>query len=160
MSRKSVVIPNTDKLPNSEVYTKELEKFESHALGIEDFSNTYKLGITWESLGLKFPDYCNEKWYIEISKLGHAFLRIENEMSIVYLPSDISLNQYEWFDEKRNELEKELVNMSFKVVDRYGNVLLSESSRYTPESDEYLLKMLYLIISEQYKNSNKPKTRL
>lgn len=63
MKKKAIIIPNIEKLSDAKVMMKELSKYESHALGAIEFSNTYNLGITYESIGLTFLNYCSEKWY-------------------------------------------------------------------------------------------------
>lgn len=159
MSRQAIVIPNIEKLPNAEPLTKDLEYGESHALGVIEFSRIYNLGITYESIGLPFLTYCSEKWYQEIAKLGHIFLRLENESNIIYLPLDISLNQYEWFKNEKDDLKDKLVNISVQVIDSDGTIQLSESSSNTPASDAYLFKLVYEFLEDQAVRSKKNKSR-
>lgn len=159
MGRRSVIIPNTEKIPQAEVMTKDLLYNESHALGVIEFSNTYNLGITYESLGLSYLNYCSEKWYQEVARLGHVFLRLEEDLNIIYLPSVISQNQYDWFDENKEKLESELVNFGLQVVDEFGNILLSESPKYSSTHDKIMFRMLYIILEEQITRNKRTSSR-
>lgn len=159
MVKKSIIIPNIENIPNAEVMIMELEKHESHALGVIEFSNTYNLGITYESIGLDSLSYCSEKWYQEVARLGHVFLRLEEELSIIYLPVNVSLNQYEWFKDNKEELDHELVNFGLQVIDSNGHILVSESPKYSLEYDCLLFKMLYNILEEQTKEIRKSSSR-
>lgn len=54
MKKKAIIIPNIEKLSDAKVMMKELSKYESHALGAIEFSNTYNLALLMKVLVLLF----------------------------------------------------------------------------------------------------------
>lgn len=158
-NRRFIIVPNTELLVNAHIYTKELEKEESHALAVIKFSEIYNLGITYESIGLPRLDLCSEKWYHEIAKMGHIFLRLEDALSIIYLPEEISLNQKEWFKAMEETLRNVVSNLGIQVLDKSGNKLISQSPTYSSKGNAYVFELLYKIIDEQTRDNKDTKIR-
>lgn len=147
--RKSIVIPNTELLPNGEEYCRKLSKEESYAVAILEYSNKYNLGINFETLHTN--TFCDEVWYKSIAKIGHVFVRIE-ESILVYLPEELSLNQIKWFSSHKSFFVKNRCNLGFSVLDKKGKVVLSHSPVFEQAKNKsYVVKLIYIFIKDNAK---------
>lgn len=151
--RKSIIIPNTDLLPNAIEYYRKLSKEESHANAVLEYSNKYILNINFETL--RTNSFCDEIWYKSIAKIGHVFVRIEGVV-LVYLPEELSLNQIKWFSEHKNFFVKKRSSLGFCVLNKNGKVVLSRSPILddSTKAKSYAVKLLYIFIKDNAKRYN------
>jgi len=85
---KLIVLPNEDDILQ-EVFEREVAQGESHTKYLQEFSDTYMLGLHFEEL-----DY--QKAPCDIAELGHIVIKTEESVSLVifYLPERVTDRQY------------------------------------------------------------------
>lgn len=121
MKKETIIIPN-ETILNVPIYNKPVETF--HAKNIKDFSDKYKLGLTFENVGLPDNEFYGIYWQTALIKLGHAIVTIE-ETTIAWLPEIISDGQMKWFLEHRDYFVKVKNKFEYYCLD-------------IPLDDEYL----------------------
>lgn len=97
---KLIVIPNEDEILQ-EIFERNVRQGESHTRYLQEFSDTYMLGLHFEE-----DDY--QKAPCDIAELGHMVIKVEDDASLVifYLPERITDRQYLYIYSHQTELEK------------------------------------------------------
>lgn len=121
MNRAIAIISNEEILEAPPFY-RDIPDNGFHAMEIENFSKKYNLGITAESLGIEAGDYSGITWQKALVSLGHLVV-CHGEPVVVYIPSALSFNQYEWFQSYKLFFKKNRKNLSYMVIGNQGEIV-------------------------------------
>ncbi len=124
MNRAIAIIPNEEIL-NVPLFYRDVQDTEFHAMKVQEFSDKYHLGITFENLGLEAEYYGGIVWQKRLVSLGHAIV-CHGDPVVVYLPNVLSENQYQWFLDYKNFFLKHRKNLSYMVVGNREEIIESE----------------------------------
>lgn len=122
-----IVIVNENEIDiKDSMIRKKITKGGSHLSACIEFVNDYNIDIS---------DIYNLTSYeisVEIAKLGHISIHIENMNMFIYLPKVLSDNQYKWFKENRSLLSK--FNLLLASIQEDSTVKNIENDDYEMKS--------------------------
>lgn len=110
------IIPNESQILQ-EVFERDIIKGENYIRYIQEFSDIYQLGFTFQETDYQLAP-------CEIALLSHMVIKSEDEMSlaICYLPEKITDRQYNWLYLNSNMLNKyiQINGYSLQTADEDG----------------------------------------
>ncbi len=151
-TREMIIIPDETQI-HLPIYRKELLiKEERHGHVVKDFSDTYHLGLTFETVQVEEENYNGYQWGKAIAKLGHLAIQ-KDDTVVFYLPSFITEQQYQYLKKHRREFL--IYKNKIGIVDIYieeNQFLIDELDETTVE--ERLIDVLYDRIESKYGKTN------
>jgi len=140
--KKSVAImPNVEGKENKPFYKTDLT---NHGVGLKEFSDLYQLGITDADFGDQEGELFGPHWADELAK-RNQFVILIDFMIIVYVPSVINEDQYNWIYSWKKYLQE-------NETDVRAIIYFSSTSEYISYASEELSKidLIYQEIEEKF----------
>ncbi len=126
--KETIIIPNENIL-DVPVFSEKVGINEYHSQKIKEFSDRYNLGLTFENVGIEADKYYGSYWDQALVALGHIVISIEindyNGYIVIYLPTNISEKQYQWFKDHKNFFIQRRKLICFGVVNEDRDIIAS-----------------------------------
>lgn len=135
------IMPNVEGTENKPFYRTNLK---NHGVGLKEFSDKYQLGITDTLFGDQEGELFGPHWADELAK-RNQFVILIDFMIIVYIPSHINANQYEWINSWKKYLQENEEDVR-AIVYRESN------SEYISYASDELSKidLIYQVVEENF----------
>lgn len=92
MNSELIIVANEELVPSG-VWSRTIIDGDRHGKRIKEYSDLYKLGLTFEKVGVEVNDYNGYRWGIALAKLGHISLHTDENL-VIYVSNYISDGQY------------------------------------------------------------------